>query len=167
MYRVRFHGRGGQGIKTAGRILGTAFFHAGFEVQDAPMYGAERRGAPVSASVRADRHLIRERGLITHPDLIVVVDETVIAVATAAVLLGVTPQTVVLMNTAIPSEVWRDQLHLAGLLITMAVSDEVAQQAFIDAADFHVGAKDRDDRSVRARKSAWHQARAEIAVFVL
>ena len=55
MYRVRFHGRGGQGIKTASRILGTAFFRAGFEVQDAPVYGAERRGAPMFAYVRAAR----------------------------------------------------------------------------------------------------------------
>ena len=39
MYRIRFHGRGGQGIKTAGRILGTAFFQEGYEVQDAPRYG--------------------------------------------------------------------------------------------------------------------------------
>ena len=55
MYRLRFHGRGGQGMKTAGRILGTAFFLAGFEVQDAPRYGAERRGAPIFAYVRAAR----------------------------------------------------------------------------------------------------------------
>ena len=43
MYRIRFHGRGGQGMKTASRILGTAFFLSGYEVQDAPRYGAERR----------------------------------------------------------------------------------------------------------------------------
>ena len=36
LYRIRFHGRGGQGMKTASRILGTAFFLEGFEVQDAP-----------------------------------------------------------------------------------------------------------------------------------
>ena len=55
MFRIRFHGRGGQGIKTASRILGSAFFRQGFEVQDAPVYGAERRGAPVFAYVRAAR----------------------------------------------------------------------------------------------------------------
>jgi pyruvate ferredoxin oxidoreductase gamma subunit len=55
MYRIRFHARGGQGIKTAGRILGSALFLSGFEVQDAPRYGAERRGAPLFAYVRADR----------------------------------------------------------------------------------------------------------------
>ena len=36
MYRIRFHGRGGEGMKTASRILGSAIFRAGFEVQDAP-----------------------------------------------------------------------------------------------------------------------------------
>ena len=46
MYRIRLHGRGGQGLKTASRLLGTALFLEGFEVQDAPRYGAERRGAP-------------------------------------------------------------------------------------------------------------------------
>ena len=56
MFRIRFHGRGGQGMKTASRILGSAFFHAGYEVQDAPHYGAERRGAPVSARACRARH---------------------------------------------------------------------------------------------------------------
>jgi Pyruvate/2-oxoacid:ferredoxin oxidoreductase gamma subunit len=45
MLRIRFHGRGGQGMKTASRILGSAAFHAGLVVQDSPVYGAERRGA--------------------------------------------------------------------------------------------------------------------------
>src|SRR6516164_3737498 len=43
MLRIRFHGCGGQGMKTASRILGAAAFHAGYVVQDAPVYGAERR----------------------------------------------------------------------------------------------------------------------------
>ena len=47
MFRIRFHGRGGEGMKTSSRILGTSFFLEGFQVQDAPRYGAERRGAPV------------------------------------------------------------------------------------------------------------------------
>ncbi|MBT7756875.1 MAG: hypothetical protein HN732_06075, partial [Rhodospirillaceae bacterium] len=61
MYRIRFHGRGGQGMKTASRLLGTALFESGLEVQDAPKYGAERRGAPMSAFVRTDRQPIHER----------------------------------------------------------------------------------------------------------
>ena len=58
MYNIRFHGRGGQGIKTASRFLGTAFFLENFEVQDAPRYGVERRGAPIFAYVRASRKVI-------------------------------------------------------------------------------------------------------------
>lgn len=49
MFTIRFHGRGGQGMKTASHLLGNAFFLAGYEVQDAPRYGAERRGAPMTS----------------------------------------------------------------------------------------------------------------------
>ena len=89
MYRIRFHGRGGQGVKTASRMLGTALFHSGLEIQDAPRYGAERRGAPIFAYVRADRAPINERGIIVHPDLIVVADDSLMGVPTAAVLQGI------------------------------------------------------------------------------
>ena len=63
MFRIRLHGRGGQGIKTAGQVLGSAFFREGFEVQDAPRYGAECRGAPIF--VRARRPLA-DRGARRH-----------------------------------------------------------------------------------------------------
>src|SRR5512144_1444952 len=99
MYRIRFHGRGDQGIKTAGRILGTTFFLEGFEVQDAPFYGAERRGAPLFAYVRAAHKPISERGMIRHPDLVVVADDTLFAVLAARVLLGITSQTVLLLDS--------------------------------------------------------------------
>ena len=67
MLRIRFHGRGGQGMKTASRIVGSAAFHAGLVVQDSPIYGAERRGAPMSAMTRIAHEPIRERGAITRP----------------------------------------------------------------------------------------------------
>lgn len=44
MYRIRFHGRGGQGMKTANRILRTALFLEGFEVQDGPIFAHVRAG---------------------------------------------------------------------------------------------------------------------------
>ena len=100
MYRIRLHGRGGQGMKTAGRILGTAFFLEGFEVQDAPRYGAERRGAPIFAYVRAARSLINERGIIRRPDLVLVADDTLVASPTAGVLSGVTEHTVLLISSS-------------------------------------------------------------------
>src|SRR5210317_1029237 len=99
MYRIRFHGRGGQGMKTASRILGTAFFLAGYEVQDAPRYGAERRGAPIFAYVRADKAPINERGIINHPDLVIVADESLVPVPAAGVLAGITENTLMLINS--------------------------------------------------------------------
>ena len=63
MIRVRFHGRGGHGVKMASRILGTAAFLAGRHVQDSPVYGAERRGAAVTAFTRIDDEPILERGV--------------------------------------------------------------------------------------------------------
>ena len=129
MYRIRFHGRGGQGIKTSSRILGTAFFGESFEVQDAPVYGAERRGAPMFAYVRAARAPIQERGLITHPDLVIVADESLVPVPAANVLLGVGAHSVLLINSTLPAEEWRRRLNLAGPIVTLPVSAEVAERA--------------------------------------
>ena len=98
MYRIRLHGRGGQGIKTAGRILGTALFREGFEVQDAPRYGAERRGAPIFAYVRADDKAICERGVIHQPNLVLVVDESLLDLPAANVLEGLSASSVVLIR---------------------------------------------------------------------
>lgn len=99
MWRIRFHGRGGQGMKTASRILGTTFFLAGYEVQDSPRYGAERRGAPMTAYVRACREPIFERGVITHPDLVVVADQSLLSLPVAGVFQGLTKDTVLLLLT--------------------------------------------------------------------
>jgi pyruvate ferredoxin oxidoreductase gamma subunit len=85
-------------MKTASRILGSAGFHAGFVVQDSPVYGAERRGAPMSASTRLARAPIRERGAIALPDLVVIADETLVADPAAQPLSGCDAQTTILLN---------------------------------------------------------------------
>lgn len=108
MFRIRFHGRGGHGVKTAGRILGTAAFRAGFHAQDSPVYGAERRGAAVASYTRIAREPIDERGVIAWPDLIVLADETLLSDPSAAVLQGVTPHTVLLVNSERPEELLRE-----------------------------------------------------------
>jgi pyruvate ferredoxin oxidoreductase gamma subunit len=125
MYRLRFHGRGGQGVKTAGRLLGTAFFLTGFEVQDAPRYGAERRGAPIFAYVRASRTVINERGIIRRPDLVIVADDTLVSIPAAGVLAGITGQTVLLISTTKSPEVWQQRLNFPGLVLTLPAAAEV------------------------------------------
>ena len=137
MYRIRFHGRGGQGVKTAAQALGTAFFAAGFEVQDAPRYGAERRGAPIFAYVRAARVPIHERGVIARPDLAVVADETLVPVPAAGVLQGLAKRTVLLINSTESAATWRDRLKLAGPVLTLPVAAEAVdrdEMPFIGAA---------------------------------
>jgi 2-oxoacid:acceptor oxidoreductase gamma subunit (pyruvate/2-ketoisovalerate family) len=99
MLRIRFHGRGGQGMKTASRILGSAAFHAGYVVQDAPVYGAERRGAPMMAFTRIAAEPIRERGVIACPDLVVVADETLLTEPAAQPLAGCDSGCTLLLNS--------------------------------------------------------------------
>lgn len=119
MYRIRFHGRGGQGLKTASRMLGNAFFLEGYEVQDAPRYGAERRGAPIFAYVRAAKHAIRERGIIKHPDLVIVADESLVGVPNAGVLDGLEERTYLLISTHETPEIWHERIKHPGRILTV------------------------------------------------
>jgi pyruvate ferredoxin oxidoreductase gamma subunit len=98
--RVRFHGRGGQGAKTASRILGTAAFNEGLNVQDSPVYGSERRGAPVAAFTRISDGDILERGFIFDPDIVMVVDESLLADPVARPLEGLRSGGIEFVNTA-------------------------------------------------------------------
>lgn len=134
MFRIRFHGRGGQGMKTASRILGKALFIAGFEVQDAPRYGAERRGAPIFAYVRAGRQTINERGIIREPDLVVVADDSLIPVPAAGVLQGISERTVLLVNSTVDGETWRQRLNHRGPLITFPVAADSSDLRYTGAA---------------------------------
>lgn len=129
MFQIRFHGRGGQGMKTAGRILGTAFFREGYEVQDAPRYGAERRGAPIFAFVRADRSPILERGIIRRPDLAVVADDTLAPMPSAGVLAGMDGHSLMLINSQEPAETWRRRLALPGRVVVLPAPSEMGDRA--------------------------------------
>lgn len=133
MYRIRFHGRGGQGVKTASRILGTAFFLEGFEVQDAPRYGAERRGAPIFAYVRADIVPINERGIIRNPDLIIVSDDSLIPAPAAGVLTGALQHTVLLIHSKEKAETWKDRLNLSGPVFMLPESEGPEELRFVGA----------------------------------
>jgi pyruvate ferredoxin oxidoreductase gamma subunit len=67
MISVRIHGRGGQGVKKAAQILARAAYLAGYYTQDFALYGAERRGAPVTSFVRLDKDPIKTRGYVWNP----------------------------------------------------------------------------------------------------
>lgn len=75
---IRWHGRGGQGAKTAALLLADVAFKTGQYVQGFPEYGPERMGAPITAYNRISRERIRVHSNIYTPDLVVVVDETLL-----------------------------------------------------------------------------------------
>ena len=74
MKEIRFHGRGGQGTVLASIALAKAFFAAGSQVQTFPLFGVERRGAPVEAYLRIAEEKILIRSNVYEPDDIVVMD---------------------------------------------------------------------------------------------
>ncbi len=75
---IRWHGRGGQGAKTAALLLADVCFKTGAYVQGFPEYGPERMGAPITAFNRISPNDIRVHSNIYYPDLVVVVDETLL-----------------------------------------------------------------------------------------
>jgi pyruvate ferredoxin oxidoreductase gamma subunit len=78
MKELRIHGRGGQGSVTAAELIATAAFEGGVFPQAFPMFGVERRGAPVQAFVRFSDKKVRLRSQIYEPDYIIVQDSTLI-----------------------------------------------------------------------------------------
>jgi 2-oxoacid:acceptor oxidoreductase gamma subunit (pyruvate/2-ketoisovalerate family) len=119
---IRIHGRGGEGVKLASRIVSRAAFLAGLVVQDSPLYGAERRGAPVVAFARFSDEPIRERGYIDCPDAVVLMDHSLLALPEAGVLDGLNANSLLLVNSAHGSEEIQAQQHIRGRVVTLDVS---------------------------------------------
>jgi 2-oxoacid:acceptor oxidoreductase gamma subunit (pyruvate/2-ketoisovalerate family) len=78
MLSIVFHGRGGQGAVTAAELLAVAVSFEGKFSQAFPLFGVERRGAPVTAFCRIDNKPIRVHQQIYEPDIVVVLDKTLI-----------------------------------------------------------------------------------------
>ena len=79
LYEIRWHGRGGQGAITAAKLLAQAAYLDGYHgVTAAPSFGAERRGAPVSASTRISPEPVMVMSQVEEPDIVVVLDHTLL-----------------------------------------------------------------------------------------
>lgn len=94
---IRWHGRGGQGAKTAALLLADVAFKTGAYVQGFPEYGPERMGAPITAYNRISRDTIRVHSNIYTPDLVVVVDETLLR--SVDVTAGLKEEGAIIINT--------------------------------------------------------------------
>ena len=78
LIEIRWHGRGGQGAKTASLLLADAAFNTGKYIQGFPEYGPERMGAPITAYNRISSKPITKHSNIYEPDYVVVVDDTLL-----------------------------------------------------------------------------------------
>ena len=78
LIEIRWHGRAGQGAKTASLLLADAAFNTGKYIQGFPEYGPERMGAPITAYNRISTSPIRVHSNIYEPDYVVVVDDTLL-----------------------------------------------------------------------------------------
>lgn len=109
MIEIRWHGRGGQGTVTAAKMLADASLQGGKHVQASPEYGAERMGAPLRAFNRISDDEIVLHCSITHPDIVIVVDPSL--VKQPAVTEGITEATTFIVNSPLSSEDVRKQLN--------------------------------------------------------
>jgi 2-oxoacid:acceptor oxidoreductase gamma subunit (pyruvate/2-ketoisovalerate family) len=94
---VRFHGRGGQGAWTASLLLAQAGLREQKYIQSFPAFGPERAGAPITAFTRISEEPIHIHSSVYEPDVVVVLDPTLLG---AAVVQGVKPGTKLVVNTA-------------------------------------------------------------------
>ncbi len=107
---IRWHGRGGQGAKTAALLLADVAFKTGCNVQGFPEYGPERMGAPITAFNRISSDVIRVHSNIYTPDFVVVVDETLLD--SVDVTAGLKKEGAIIINT--PKKKEDIEKHLNG-----------------------------------------------------
>lgn len=132
MVEIRWHGRGGQGAKTASLLLAEAAFDTGKFIQGFPEYGPERMGAPITAYNRISDEKITIHSNIYEPDYVVVVDETLLA--PVDVTAGLSEKGAVVVNTAKDPEEIRPLLRgYKGKVCTIdarAISEEALGRYF-------------------------------------
>ena len=108
LIEIRWHGRGGQGAKTASLLLADAAFNTGKYIQGFPEYGPERMGAPITAYNRISNTPIRVHSNIYDPDFVVVVDDTLLD--SVNVTAGLKTEGAIVINTKQDDEILKEKL---------------------------------------------------------
>ncbi len=172
MYEIRIHSRGGQGGVTAARLLALAAFRDGRYATACPFYGAERRGAPVVSYVRIDDHPIRVYSQIRNPDLVVVLDTSVMDVVD--VFQGLKPDGKVILNATGEREISGHTtftVDLTGIALSLnlviagspilntPVIGALAKMGIIsmESAKRAISEMFSDDRNVKAAEAAYQE----------
>ncbi len=118
MIEIRWHGRGGQGAKTIALLFADAALKQGKHIQAFPEYGPERMGAPVAAFNRISDTPIRVHCGVTAPNVVVILDPTLIGVVPVTAGLDPKTGTIVVNTPKAPAEI-RDQLKFDGKICTI------------------------------------------------
>jgi pyruvate ferredoxin oxidoreductase gamma subunit len=130
MTEIRWHGRGGQGAKTAAIFLAEAVLDRGKFSQGFPEYGPERRGAPMRGYTRIADQPIRRHCSIENPDIVIVLDPTLLESAAAGVTAGGTDATVYLVNTVEKPAQIRKRLGVKGGQVYTVDASGIALDCF-------------------------------------
>ncbi|MBL7054626.1 2-oxoacid:acceptor oxidoreductase family protein [Candidatus Woesearchaeota archaeon] len=114
---IRIHGRGGQGAKTASQFIVEAALDQGKYIKAFPEYGPERRGAPVAAFARISDKPIHTYAPITNPDIVLVIDNTLIGFVD--VTKGLTNKGILIVNTCEESSKMKEKTKFKGNVYTV------------------------------------------------
>ena len=175
MFEIRIHSRGGQGGVTAARLLALAAIHDGKYATAAPFYGAERRGAPIVSFVRIDDKPIKVYSQIKRPDMVIVLDASVMDVVD--VLQGLKGGGKVLVNSQqkkefpgyTPSNVdltgiaLKENLVVSGSpILNTPVIGALAKMGIVsvDSAKKAIREMFTDERNVKAAEAAYREMSA-------
>ncbi|MEE8185731.1 MAG: 2-oxoacid:acceptor oxidoreductase family protein [Thermodesulfobacteriota bacterium] len=112
MVEIRWHGRGGQGAKTAALLFADAAMNSGKFIQAFPEYGPERMGAPVQSFNRLSDEAITLHCGITSPDIVIILDPTLMA--TVDVTAGLKDDGIIIINTLSSPEEIRKKMGIKG-----------------------------------------------------
>lgn len=118
MIEVRFHGRGGQGAVTCAELIALAAIEEGKYAQSMPSFGPERRGAPVVAYLRVSNEQILVRAEVTKPDIVVVLDDSLVRIMD--VTHGIKDDGLLVVNTKMSEQEVREHTKFKG---KMAIVD--------------------------------------------
>lgn len=116
MQEIRFHSRGGQGGVTASKLLAQAAFLEGKYSTAFPLYGAERRGAPITSFTRISEEDIKISSQIYQPDIVVVLDDSILDLVN--VTDGIKPGGLLIVNTSDLARIPKGDFRVATVNVT-------------------------------------------------
>jgi len=126
IFEIRWHGRGGQGAKTAALLFGDAALSTGKYIQAFPEYGPERMGAPVQAFNRLSDKPITIHSGITSPDIVIVLDPTLMK--SIDVTAGLPEDGILLVNTNKSPQEIRKELNIEGKKIATCDAYKISEE---------------------------------------